>query len=52
MDKTTETVTISKAEYARLSDEAARMDALREAGVDNWQGWDDAMKIYRESLED
>ena len=46
-----ETVTISKVEYARLVDEAARMGALRAAGVDNWEGFDEAMAIYyRDSL--
>ena len=33
-------------EYNRLIDKAVMLDALFACGVDNWEGWDDAMDIY------
>lgn len=39
-----EQVTISKAEYKQLKEAAAMLDALIAAGVDNWTGYDDAMR--------
>lgn len=43
-----ETVTISKEEYDLLMDGGRLLAALEAAGVDNWQGWDAAMDIYKE----
>lgn len=40
-----ESVTISKAEYARLLEDSKVLAALRAGGVDNWE-W------YSESLDD
>jgi hypothetical protein len=45
-DETEETVTITIKEYNELLDDRAFLDSLRIAGVDNWQGWDDACDIY------
>jgi len=41
-----ETVTIKKSEYDSLKDDSKKLEALEAMGVDNWQGWDDAMEIY------
>lgn len=40
-----------EAERARLLDDSRRLAALEAAGVDNWQGYGIAMKIYREGSE-
>ena len=42
----TDTVTISRAEYEDLLDESALLTCLRNAGVDNWDGWDYALEAY------
>jgi hypothetical protein len=44
-------VTITLEEYERLMDVDELLSALDAAGVDNWEGYDDAMEIYREGLE-
>lgn len=38
-----ETITIPKALYEELRDEAQTLHALQAAGVDNWEGYDVAM---------
>jgi hypothetical protein len=43
-----ETVTIPKTEYESLQKEAKFLEALRAAGVDNWEGWDYAIDILNE----
>lgn len=43
-----ETITISKKEYQSLKDDSRRLTALESAGVDNWQGFDEAMEILSE----
>jgi hypothetical protein len=45
---TPEMVTITKAEYESLLDDKHRLECLEAHGVDNWQGYDDAMEMYRE----
>lgn len=45
MDK--EMTTITKEEYDELVDAAMLLDALEFAGVNNWQGYNDALDIYR-----
>ena len=37
------TVTLSKEEYAELMEKSEKLDALMSHGVDNWDGYDDAM---------
>lgn len=32
--------------YKRLLEDQLKLDALDYMGVDNWDGWDDAMKLY------
>jgi hypothetical protein len=46
-----ETVNISKKEYESLLDDSLFLNCLRRAGVDNWQGWDDACEEYHEKCE-
>ena len=41
------TVTISIEEYNDLLDDAEFLNALRMAGVDNWDGYDEAINIYQ-----
>ena len=38
-------IVISKKEYEQLKDESAFLAALRSAGVDNWGGYDYAIRI-------
>lgn len=42
------TITITKEEYEELLDDSQLLDALREAGVDNWDGYDEAMEMLDE----
>ena len=39
-------ITISQTQYLELLDDQKLLDALRAVGVDNWQGWDDALDMY------
>jgi hypothetical protein len=43
MDKTEETVTISKTEYEDLLARDRFLTRLQDAGVDNWNGYDYAL---------
>lgn len=45
------TVTISKTEYDELKEKELILRALVNCGVDNWEGYDDAMD-YLEVLKD
>ena len=38
-----------KKRIEELEDAEDKLDALEKAGVDNWQGYDNAMEIYNES---
>ena len=46
----TEMVTITKAEYDRLLEQELWLNCLEQAGVDNWDGYDEAIDI-RDSLQ-
>ena len=46
-----ETVTISKKEYESLLDDSLFLNCLRRAGVDNWQGIEEAIRILNENEE-
>jgi len=41
-------ITISEEEYNKTLDHIMWLDALEAAGVDNWQGFDEAREIYQE----
>ncbi len=43
-----ETVTISKKEYDQLIKDSEFLEALRAAGVDNWDGYSYAFEILNE----
>ena len=44
-------VVITKVRLKQLELDSLRLECLRNAGVDNWPGWDDAMQEYREELK-
>lgn len=44
---TNETITISKEEYESLLEDRAWLRCLKNAGVDNWQGYDYACEFFR-----
>jgi hypothetical protein len=46
-----DTITIRTSEYHRLCEDALMLSCLRAAGVDNWEGWGDAMDDYHQSME-
>ncbi len=41
-----DTVTISKQQYEQLIEDSDILQCLRNAGVDNWDGWDFAMEEF------
>jgi lactate dehydrogenase-like 2-hydroxyacid dehydrogenase len=43
-----EMITITKKEYDKLLHDQMKLIALEGAGVDNWDGYDDAMEILEE----
>ena len=46
-----ETVAISKKEYESLLEDSEKLSALEAAGVDNWEGYDNAMEMMKD-MED
>ena len=46
--ETTETITISTREYEQLLKDQLWLQCLEEAGIDNWEGFDEALNIWRE----
>lgn len=46
-----ETATITLDRLKELQEAELILSALSEAGVDNWDGWGDAMKILKELQE-
>lgn len=38
----------AKKEILNLLDDYSLLQCLRAAGVDNWEGWDDAIDMYNE----
>lgn len=47
-DMMSETITITLAEYKLLKSDSRLLSALKGAGVDNWEGYDYAMKMFDE----
>lgn len=39
-------VTITEEEHEKLLEDAKLLECLRRAGVDNWEGWDDAIDFF------
>lgn len=44
-------ITLSEKEYADLLEARLFLNALRSAGVDNWEGYDYALELYDEQRE-
>lgn len=40
-------VTISAKKYAKMKDEILWLRCLENAGVDNWEGYDESLEYYR-----
>lgn len=49
--KQDETITIPMADYQSMVDRLEWLDCLEAAGVDNWQGYDEAQRMYQEIRE-
>jgi hypothetical protein len=49
--ETEELVTITRANYNQLVDDQYKLECLEAHGVDNWQGYSDAMADYHEEDE-
>lgn len=47
-----ETVTISKDIYEELVENSKFLDCLKAAGVDNWEGYEEAQVMYEEDEEE
>jgi hypothetical protein len=45
-------ITITVAKYEELKDDALLLSCLFAAGVDNWQGYDDAIEMYHERIDE
>jgi hypothetical protein len=43
-----ETITISKKEYTELLEDQWFLECLKGAGVDNWEGYDEAVRMAEE----
>ena len=52
MDKKNETVTISKEEYDSLLEDQHMLQCLQGAGVDNWDGYDLAIEMMNEEVDE
>lgn len=46
------TVVITQAELDRLEERCGWLDALEAAGVDNWDGWDEAREIRNQWIQE
>lgn len=47
-DSTNNTVILSKSEFDELVEDSNFLSDLREAGVDNWEGYSEACALRRE----
>ena len=48
----TKTIVITKEEYASLKEDSRWLQALENAGVDNWPGIDFARELFNEDDDD
>ena len=46
-----ETVTISKKDYEKLIEDQFWLNCLESAGVDNWDGYDEAIELFKQDEE-
>ena len=49
MNNSNDTVTIDKQQYLKLQSDSNMLQALYAAGVDNWEGYEDALDIMDEN---
>ena len=47
-----DSVVLTREEWKETQERLAWLDALEAAGVDNWEGGEEAMRIYRETCPD
>ena len=47
-----EMITITLKEYNRLKEQVSWLECLEDAGVDNWEGMEEAINIRRERFGD
>lgn len=40
------TITISRKDYDELMEDQQLLNCLRNGGLDNWEGWDDAIAMF------
>lgn len=54
IDLVNKTVTLSLEYYSKLVEDSLLLDALHAAGVDNWEGYSEAVRevVGEESVED
>ncbi len=45
-------VTLPQSTYIKLLEDEFLLSCLREAGVDNWDGYDYAMELYNEDTKE
>lgn len=45
-------ITIPRSRYMDLLRSEAKLESLMCYGVDNWEGWDDAMAVYNDKLKE
>jgi hypothetical protein len=48
----TEMITITKSEYYNLIEKEVLLSCLENRGVENWDGYDEAIKEYRDWLSE
>lgn len=48
----TDNIVLTLDDWKKIQERLAWLDALEEAGVDNWEGGEEAARIYRESYQD
>ncbi len=46
-----DTITITRVEYEALKRDSSMLSALEAAGVDNWDGYDNAIQIWKENMQ-
>jgi hypothetical protein len=52
IDQENQTITISIREYEDLIDDSLFLNALRNAGVDNWEWYGEAIREYEEEKKE
>ena len=45
-------ITIPRSRYMDLIRAEAKLESLYAFGVDNWEGWSDAMAVYNDKLKE